>query len=213
MQVKHPEFEKLFARYPALAPLRQVLEEWVARLISLYERDGVLFLAGNGGSAADCEHICGELLKGFKSRRTLSHVAKQSFTDNFAEEGQILGDKLQEGLRAISLLSHPGLTSAFGNDVDPQCAFAQQLWALGRREDMFLGISTSGNAENVKLAMMAARVRGMSTVLLTGNKHGICERYADLVIPAPASETYVIQEYHLAIYHAVCIALEADLFN
>ncbi len=213
MQIKHPEFDKLFARYPVLAPLGQILERWVDQLIALYERDGVLFLAGNGGSAADCEHICGELLKGFKSKRSLSAVAKQSFVDHFGEEGQILGDKLQEGMRAISLLSHPGLLSAFGNDVDPQCAYAQQLWALGRSGDMLLGISTGGNSENVRQTMMAARVRGMSTVLLTGDRHGKCENYADLIIPVPASETYVIQEYHLAIYHAVCLALEADLFN
>ena len=117
------------------------------------------------------------------------------------------------GLPAVSLLSHPGFISAFGNDVDGSLAFAQQLLALGKKGDIFLGISTGGGAENIKYAFMAAKTAGIFTILLTGNKHGICEKYADLVIDVPESETFKIQELHLPVYHAFCLEVEDAIFG
>ena len=169
--------------------------------------------AGNGGSGADADHICGELLKGFKSRRELEAGEKAAFGSRFGEDGEKLANSLQRGLRAVSLLSHPALLSAFANDVDPDLVYAQQLYALGRPGDMFLGISTGGNAVNIRYAMMAARVKGIGTVLLTGNRHGSCEKFADLVVAVPESETYLVQEMHLAIYHTVCLEVEETIFG
>ncbi len=212
MQTKNAKIEELFQRIPELSCLRETLYQVLEELLALYERDGILYLAGNGGSAADCDHICGELMKGFKSKRPLPDCAKENFVSLFGEAGQDTADKLQSGLRAISLLSHPGLLSAFCNDVDPELIFAQQLWALARPGDLFLGISTGGGSKNVLRALMAARVKGVKSILLTGNRNGICAKFADIVVAVPESETYKIQEYHLPIYHALCLAVEETIF-
>ena len=213
MLSKHRQIERLFSRYPALSGIAKEIEDFTDELILLYSREGTLFLAGTGGSAAACDHICGELLKGFKSKRPLDEKNISRFEEYFGEAGKISAQKLQNGFRAISLLSHGALLSAFGNDVDPDLAFAQQLWALGREGDVFLGISTGGNAKNIVNAMMAAKVKGITTVLLTGNRHGVAEKYADIVIAVPESETFIIQEYHLPIYHAVALAVEDFFFK
>lgn len=203
--------DELIARYPVLEENRPAIGELVEMLISLYRAGGTLLVAGNGGSGADAEHICGELLKGFCRKRPLSEADLDKLKSNGDEED--FGSQLQNGLRAISLLSHPALTTAFGNDVDADLAFAQQVWALGRSGDVMLGISTGGNASNIRKAFITARAKGIKTVLLTGNRHGICEKYADLVIAVPEKETYRIQELHLPIYHTMCLAVEAEFFN
>lgn len=205
--------DELLHRYPVLTGNRAEIVAVTEALIDLYRREGTLFLCGNGGSAADSDHICGELLKGFLSKRPLTAAERECFAAQFGEEGVLLGERLQRGLRAVSLLSHPGLLSAFCNDVDPALIFAQQLYALGRPGDILCGISTGGGAVNVRYALMAARARGMKSVLLTGNRHGVCEKYADWVIAVPESETYRIQELHLPIYHTICMALEAAMFG
>ena len=173
---------------------------------------GSFFVAGNGGSGADSDHICGELLKGFMQKRPLSQIDKSKFAELFGDEGADAANKLQGGLRAISLLSHPGFCTAFMNDVDADLIYAQQLWALAKPGDVFLGISTGGGSKNVKAALMAAKVIGVRSFLLTGNKHGVCEKYADEVIAVNESETYLIQELHLPLYHAFCTAVEAAMF-
>ena len=182
-------------------------------MIDLFRRGGTFFLAGNGGSAADAEHICGELLKGFKSKRELSPADQARFAAVGGAEGAAVGAALQYGLRSISLLSHAALQSAFGNDVDPQLAFAQQLWALGRENDIVMGISTGGNAENIYKLFITARAKNIRTVLLTGSKEGKCRDLADLVIAVPEKETYKIQELHLPLYHTLCLAVESQFFN
>ena len=206
-------FDSLIARYPALTEVRPVLERTAEELVALFRRGGTFFVGGNGGSAADAEHICSELLKGFKSRRELSSEDKAKLAAADAETGPALGESLQYGLHAVSLLSHPAFASAFGNDVDPELAFAQQLWALGRQGDMVLGITTGGNAANIYKTFAVARAKGITTVLLTGNRHGRCEKLADIVIAAPDGETYRIQELHLPIYHALCMAVESRFFT
>ena len=205
--------DETIARYPVLETVKPQLGEFVSRTVEMYRNDGTFFVAGNGGSAADADHICGELLKGFKSLRPFSAEELDKWQALFGSEAREKAAKLQKGLRAVSLLSHPGFISAFGNDVDGSLSFAQQLLALGRKGDIFLGISTGGGAENIKYALMAAKTAGIFSVLLTGNKHGICEKYADLVIAVPESETFKIQELHLPIYHAFCLEVENAIFG
>ncbi len=206
-------FSAMVQRYPALESVAPAVEALAVELTGLFKRGNTLFLAGNGGSAADAEHICGELLKGFKSLRELSGADKQSFENIAGRDGAAVAGALQYGLRAVSLLSHPALTSAFGNDVDPELAFAQQLWALGRAGDAVIGISTGGNAGNIRKLFIAARAKNIRTILLTGCKNGCCRDFADVVIAVPESETYKIQELHLPVYHTLCLAVESQFFK
>ena len=205
--------DEMTERYPELSGVRPALETLIERSIDAFRNGGTFFVHGNGGSASDAEHICGELLKGFKSLRPFPPEELDKWKELFGQEAADKASRLQMGLRAVSLLSHPGFTSAFGNDVDSSLAVAQQLLALGRKGDVFLGISTGGNAENIRYALMAAKTRGIFSCLLTGNKHGICEKYADLVIAAPESETFKIQELHLPIYHTFCLEVENAIFG
>jgi len=205
--------EKLVARRPELACAAPALRELISETVSSLKRGGSFFVAGNGGSGADSDHICGELLKGFLQKRPLSEDKKSEFSELFGAEGADMAGKLQGGLRAISLLSHPAFCTAFMNDVDADLIYAQQLWALAKKGDVFLGISTGGGSKNVKSALMAAKVLGVRSFLLTGNKHGVCEKYADTVIAVDESETFLIQELHLPLYHAFCSAVEAEMFH
>lgn len=204
--------DDLIIRYPQLSVCRASIMLATNKIIDCYKNDKTLFLAGNGGSAADAEHICGELLKGFCRPRSLSEADKNHFTKMFGEDGTRTAQQLQYGLRAISLLSHSALLSAFANDVNPHLVYAQQLFALARNGDIFFGISTSGKAENIRHAFSVAKTKAMTTILLTGNQQGICRDYAEIIIAAPEAETYKIQELHQPIYHAICRAIEAEFF-
>ena len=204
--------EKLVARRPELASSAAALRELIAATVHCFRSGGSFFVAGNGGSGADSDHICGELLKGFMQKRPLPEELKGRFAELFGAEGAECASKLQRGLRAVSLLSHPAFCSAFANDVDADLIYAQQLLALARPGDVFLGISTGGGSKNVRAALMAARAIGVKSFLLTGNRHGRCEKYADTVIAVDESETYLIQELHLPLYHAFCTEVEKQLF-
>ena len=205
--------EKLVGRRPELACAAPALRRLVEETTACLKGGGTFFVAGNGGSAADSDHICGELLKGFLSKRPLPQADKARFSELFGADGADMAAKLQGGLRAVSLLSHPGYSSAFANDVDADLVYAQQLWALAKEGDVFLGISTGGGSKNVRAALMAAKVIGVKSFLLTGNRHGVCEKYADVVIAVDESETYLIQELHLPLYHAFCAEVEARIFG
>lgn len=205
--------EQLIARCPALSGIRPAMAACIDLVIDVFESGNTLYVCGNGGSGADADHIVGEFLKGFALRRPLPAAEQDAFRERYGEEGARLADKLQQGLRCISLLSHPGLLSAFGNDVDPLLGYAQQLHSLGRPGDAVLGISASGNAENIRQTFMTAQVMKVKTVLLTGTLPGKCTAYADLVIPVPETETYRIQELHLPFYHTMCLAVEAHFFG
>ena len=205
--------EKLLSRHPEIASSVPALRVLIDDAVALFRRGGTFFVAGNGGSAADSDHICGELLKGFLLKRPLSASDRKKFADLFGDEGAECADKLQGGLPAVSLLSHPALNSAFANDVDADLVYAQQLWALSKPGDIFLGISTGGGAKNIRAALMAAKTRGVKTFLLTGSRHGVCEKYADVVIAVDEKETYLIQEKHIILYHNFCMAVESELFE
>ena len=203
--------EELVSRYPALRSVVESLDAAYAALKRCFIDDKTLFCAGNGGSAADSEHIVGELMKGFLLRRPLNEVLRSAIRQRTGDNQ--LADRLQMGLRCISLLSHPALNSAFMNDVDPEMIFAQQLFVLGRPGDVVIGISTSGNARNICNLFKTARARSISTILLTGENHGCCEEFSDFVIHAPSTETYKVQEYHLPIYHCLCRMLEENFYG
>ncbi|MBQ4106847.1 MAG: SIS domain-containing protein [Lentisphaeria bacterium] len=204
---------ELETRYPALAPTVPKLREVIETSCRVIRAGGTIFTAGNGGSGSDAEHIAGELIKGFLSRRPLPESEIAQLAELYGDEGLETGRKLQQGIRCISLLSHPGYLSAFANDVDPELVYAQQLHTLGRSGDIVLGITCSGNAGNIRRTFMVARQMGITTVLLTGAKAGKCVPYADLVIDVPATEVFKIQELHLPVYHAFCAAVEAVIFE
>ncbi|GAB5561266.1 MAG: phosphoheptose isomerase [Synoicihabitans sp.] len=188
-----------------MAPCAESISTAYHELEACFIRGGRLYLCGNGGSAADAEHIAGELLKGF--------VLPRPSDRNSEHDTDPALDRLQEGLPAIPLSGFPALRSAVANDTNPELEYAQLVWALARPEDMVLGISCSGNAGNVLLALQAARRRGARTLLLTGAKPGKCAPFADVSIHAPDTEVYRIQELHLPIYHCLCLALEAHFFG
>ena len=200
------QWQDLVKRYPSLAACRADAEKAFALMRDCFRAGGKMLLCGNGGSAADAEHWSGELLKGFCSKRPLAARWRKRL-------GKELASKLQEGLPAIPLSGFLSLTSAFANDVDPQLAYAQLTWALGRPGDVLVGLSTSGNARNVIAAMRVARARGMKRVGLTGETGGKLLNEVDVCIRVPERETYKVQELHLPLYHALCLMLEEEFFG
>lgn len=202
----------LITRYPALAPLKGDVLALAETVCNAYRCGGKVMIAGNGGSAADAEHIVGELMKGFCRRRPLSAESKAALIAADPVRGAHLAEVLQQGLPAIALTNHPALSTAFANDCDPNAVFAQQVWGFGGKEDVLIVISTSGNAENLLLAAAAAHAKGMKVALLTGEHGGKLAEVCDIVLRAPAKETYQVQEYHLPIYHALCLLVEDAFF-
>lgn len=204
--------EELMERYPALTCVKDEILKAYEILESCYENGGKLLIAGNGGSCADAEHIVGELMKGFVKRRAVSDEFAKKLTEADPERGKELAQKLQGGLPAIALTGHPGLSTAFLNDVDGDLIYAQQTYGYGKKGDVLLGISTSGNSKNVMYAMAAAKALGMKTIGLTGKDGGQLKTAADVAIVVPESETFKIQELHLPVYHALCLMLEERFF-
>lgn len=205
--------DELARRFPVLADLRQPLETAADLIGTALEKGGTLMVCGNGGSAADSEHIVGELMKGFLLPRRLAADAVRQLTAAGGADGEYLGRTLQGGLRAVALTGHPALSTAVINDNGGDLAFAQQLWALGRPGDVLLAISTSGNARNVCLAAVAAKALGMRVVSLTGAGGGRLKPLADVALCVPERETYRVQELHLPLYHALCAMLESRFFG
>ncbi|MDR0902583.1 MAG: SIS domain-containing protein [Opitutaceae bacterium] len=198
--------DALFTRRPELEACREQILQARDALLACYRAGGKLLLCGNGGSASDCDHISGELLKGFMSRRTLTAAESEGLSPELA-------GKLQRGLPAIPLSNFPALGTAFTNDVDPLLIYAQLVNALGRPGDVLIGISTSGNAKNVRAAAEVARARKLPVIALTGRAGGALRQLADICVNVPADETYLIQELHLPVYHYLCQAVEAELFG
>jgi D-sedoheptulose 7-phosphate isomerase len=203
----------LTERFPVLLPLHQSILQTAESLISSYRAGGKLLLAGNGGSATDCLHIAGELLKGFTSKRPLSPAERAALSSLFGEDGQWLAERLQGALPAIALPGEIALNTAMANDVDPDLIYAQGVMAFGRPGDVLLALSTSGTACNVIAAVRVARWRGLRTVALTGKDGGSLAPLCDIAIITPGATTAEIQEYHLPIYHTLCAAVEQALFR
>mgnify|MGYP000907997888 FL=1 len=211
--------DTLITRYPALAACAADVRAAVEALVNSWRAGGKLIVCGNGGSASDAEHIVGELMKGFLLPRHLG----EDLLEKLHETCDVIDPRtvdyfmqnLQGALPAISLPSQLAISTAFSNDQAPDLTFAQQVLGLGKPEDILLGITTSGNSKNVLYAFRMAKALGLKTIALTGESGGKCVTggYADITIKAPADETYMIQEYHLPIYHTLCIAVEEEFFG
>ena len=204
--------EELLRRYPVLGPLRPAMEAAFRAIESCYAAGGKLLVCGNGGSAADSDHIVGELMKGYLKPRPMPAEQAAALRKADSELGPALAASLQGSLPAVNLAAGSALLSAFGNDVRPELAYAQAAWGHGRKGDVLLGISTSGNAANVRSALVVGRAVGMTTIGLTGRSGGRMTPLCDILLAVPADRTYEIQELHLPVYHCLCAMVEQRFF-
>jgi D-sedoheptulose 7-phosphate isomerase len=210
--------QTLLQNHPDLIACQDTIEAARDLLVNTYRQGGKLLLCGNGGSAADCDHITGELLKGFLSHRPLSEEDCMALADTLPDgeadpDLYLLAGQLQGGLPAISLPSQTAAVTAVCNDTDPALIFAQLVWALGQTGDTLICLSTSGNSRNVVLAAKAARAKGLMVLALTGENDSKLSDLADVTVQVPACETYRVQEYHLPVYHYLCAAVEEAFFG
>lgn len=196
--------KRMTDRYPALQVVQSEVKEAFEILKNSYENDGKLLVCGNGGSASDSEHIVGELMKGFYKQRPIPATDRQAIGE--------ISDWLQGALPAIALTGHPALSTAFLNDVKPEMVFAQQVYGYGRKGDVLIAMSTSGNSVNVLHAVTVAKAKGMKVIGLTGKDGGKLKEVCDVCILVPAQVTADIQEYHLPVYHTLCAMLEEHFF-
>lgn len=206
------EIEVLMERYPALEQCRGAIEAAAELLIEAYRGGGKAMVCGNGGSCSDSAHIVGELMKAFAQPRRLTE-AQRAALRNVGPEGASMVQALQQGLPAIDLTAQTGLNTAFLNDVDPALCFAQQAFVYAQAGDVLIGLSTSGNSDNVIKAGAAAKAKGARLIGLTGERGCRMDGLFDVVIHVPARETYQVQEYHLPVYHALCLAVEQTFFG
>ncbi len=202
----------LYERYPALLKCESDIENALKLMIETYENGGKILICGNGGSCADSGHIVGELMKGFLSKRPLCEEKKNLIKNAIPEEYDLFTSKLQESLPAIALDSQNALVTAFANDVDPDLIYAQSVLGYGKKGDLFVGLSTSGNSQNVVFGAKMAKALGLKTVSLTGKNESKLSEICDVTIKAPETETYKVQEYHLPIYHYLCAQIEKCFF-
>lgn len=210
---RNKEIDVLIERYPQLSCIADDLYASYKLIEDSYKKGGKLLIAGNGGSAADAEHIVGELMKGFKLPRKVEDTFAASLCEINEELGSVLAQNLQGALPAIALDGHPALSTAYMNDCEPLLCLAQQVNGYGKEGDVFLGISTSGNSKNVLYAAVTARAKGMKVIGLTGAKDSKLEQMSDMCIKVPQTETYMIQELHLPVYHCLCLMLENEFFG
>ena len=203
----------LIQRYPMLESSKKDIILAYHLMESCYSRGGKILIPGNGGSAADAEHIVGELMKGFKLPRKLPPVLQEKLISEDMELGHVLAENLQSALPAIALDGHLALSTAYMNDCNPLLCFAQQVNGYGNPGDVFWGISTSGNRKNILYAATTGRAKGMKVIGLTGARENQLSRISDVCIKVPQTETYRIQELHLPVYHCLCLMLEEKFFG
>lgn len=206
-------FDDLFARYPSLEVCGGDILGAFELLRACFANGGKLLLCGNGGSAADCGHIVGELMKGFLLKRPVGEDFGQRLHDLYPDEAAALCGGLQQALPAVSLPGWAALNTAFANDVDPGMVFAQQVYGLCREGDVVMAISTSGNSENVVNAVEITKALHCTAVGLTGEKESRLSGLCDVTVRVPAAETFKVQELHLPVYHTLCAMLEAEFFS
>ena len=203
----------LTEKYPELLVCADDVEAAIKAIIACYSNGGKVLLCGNGGSAADCTHIVGELMKGFMKKRPVTAEMTKELKENNPLVDDELIKNLQCGLPAVNLCESQALLTAFCNDVNPEYMFAQQVFGLGKKGDVLVALSTSGNAKNANHAARIAKSLGLTVIGMTGEKHSTLEINSDICIKVPATETYKIQEYHLPVYHAICDAVEDTFFE
>lgn len=203
----------LYSHYPELEGCKNDIETAKKLMTDTYRGGGKLLLCGNGGSCSDCDHIVGELMKGFLLRREPKKELKDKIRALGMEESAHLADNLQMGLPAISLHSQAALLSAFSNDVSADTAYAQTLLALAKEGDLLICLSTSGNSKNVVYAAMLAKALGIRIISMTGEKESKLSALSDVTVRVPSHETYRVQEYHLPVYHYLCAEIERTFFD
>lgn len=197
----------LIERFPALSECRNDILSAYNLMVDCYDNGGKLLCCGNGGSAADCDHLVGELMKGFLKKRPLSDSEKEKFSSEKLASG------IQKGLPAVSLCAHSALMTAFSNDESPEFVFAQQVYAYAKKNDILVAFSTSGNSENVVYAAQAAKAAGTATVAITGKTESKLSEICDVCIRIPETETYKIQELTLPVYHCLAAMVEDNYFD
>lgn len=203
----------LILKLPELEITRKSIKDSIELLIECYHKNGKVLVCGNGGSAADAEHIVGELMKGFLLPRRIDSQTEEKIRILFEDDSDYLINNLQQALPTISLVSQTALQTAFANDKAPDLSFAQQVYGYGNKGDVFIAISTSGNSKNIIYAAQIARCIDMKVIALTGSTGGKLKSLSDIIINVPADETYIVQEYHLPVYHAICACLENEFFG
>lgn len=199
--------DSLIERYPSLAECRENIFKAYELIVDCYDNGGKLLCCGNGGSAADCDHLVGELMKGFLKKRPLSDEDKKMFSSD------LIPNQLQKGLPAISLCAHSALMTAFSNDESPAFVFAQQVYCLAQINDILVCFSTSGNSENVVYAAETAKATGIKIISFTGKNESKLSRISDVCICLPETETYKIQELTLPVYHCLAAMAEEHYFE
>ncbi len=205
-------FNKLYSTYPILKNCEQDISKAFELLLTCAESNAFIYTCGNGGSAADSEHIAGELMKGFILKRPLSSEEKENFSQT--ENGNDIANKLQKGIRCISLVSQSGLISAFANDIDPSLVYAQQVYNYALNEnDVLIALSTSGNSLNIVNAVKAANAVNIKSIAITGKNESNLSAHSSVTVKLPSDVTYEIQELTLPVYHALCSALECEMFE
>ena len=209
---EHSVFHTLYETYPKLRGCEGEIAAAYGLLKTAAEQRALIMVCGNGGSAADCEHITGELMKGFNQMRPLSPAEKAKFDG--IDGGAAIAEKLQGAVRCVSLVSQVGVISAFANDIDPSLVYAQQVWGYAASpDDVLIALSTSGNSLNVVNAAKTAKAAGIKTVALTGETDSSLSTLCDVTVRLPARTPFEVQEFTLPVYHALCAALEAALFT
>ena len=205
--------KELTARYPGLADCAAEIEKAADLIIDCYKNGHTRYTCGNGGSAADSDHIVGELMKGFLKKRPVNADFRAKLAEAYPEQADFLADNLQGGLPAVSLHSQSALLTAFANDVDASMMYAQNIFALGRPGDILIAISTSGNSKNVVNAARIAKMIGVKVIALTGAKPCALDALADCIVHVGDTETYRVQELHLPVYHWLCARVEEEFYK
>lgn len=205
--------EELISRYPELLPVENEIRKAAECLIMCYQQGRKVLVCGNGGSCSDSDHIVGELMKGFEHKRPIGEILKKQLLEFAGERGKYLSEKLQQGLPAISLTAHSALITAVANDTDADLVFAQQVVGYGNTGDVLIGISSSGNSQNVVDAIITAKAKGMVVIGLTGETGGKMKSFCDILINVPGRRTAFVQELHLPVYHTLCLMVENSFFG
>ena len=202
-----------FLRYPALLPEKENILKTAETFIDAYKQNKKILVLGNGGSASDSQHIAGELMKSFMLKRRLDGDLQNALISRYGDDGKYMAENIEKGIKCIPLIGFDALSTAFANDKTADLVFAQQVNSLGDKGDVLLSITTSGNSKNAVYACKLAKAIGLKTISLTGKTGGIIKDYSDITIKAPSTVVYEVQEYHLPIYHLICLIVESELFE
>ena len=203
---------ELIVRYRELEPIKENISRAFQLILQAFCSGKKLLIAGNGGSAADCEHIVGELMKSFKKKRPIQKDVTDKL-QSFGEDGLRISEKLEGSLPAIALTNAISLSTAIANDIEQNIVFAQQLYGIAQKGDVFLAISTSGNSKNCVYAAITAKALGLKVISMTGCSDSKLSNLSDLCIRVPEFETFKVQELHLPVYHCLCAMLEEEFFD